>query len=153
MVETLESHLQDHPICEIPRNNNYIKTKVFQSMHSQISTSFYTTEEKGKKVCFQLTTPTSIDRLLMKCAWGCVEKALFFSKIAHFTPKGVQGKIQEYQPKWLYKFQKENPRIQSLTISWVHLLCRKLFSSGVRLAWDVETGFKEKVLFTPHLWL
>lgn len=72
-------------------------------MHPQISTSYYATEEKAKKACFQMIKPTSIDRLLMKCAWGCVEKALFFSKIAHFTPKGVQEKNlkfkQEYQQK------------------------------------------------------
>lgn len=41
---------------------------------------------------------TSMDRLLMKCAWGCADKTLFFSKIAHLTPKGVQGKIPEFKP-------------------------------------------------------
>lgn len=43
---------------------------------------------------FHEKKPTSIDRLLMKCAWGWCEKDLLFSKTEHFTPaKGHQANM------------------------------------------------------------
>lgn len=36
---------------------------------------------------FSVREQTSIDRLLMKCACGCLEKVVLFSKTAHLTPR------------------------------------------------------------------
>jgi len=40
----------------------------------------------GNKIIYQNVLLTSMDRLLMKCACGCLENALFLSKTVQLIP-------------------------------------------------------------------
>jgi len=40
----------------------------------------------GNKIIYQKVLLTSMDRLLMKCACGCLENALFLSKTVQLIP-------------------------------------------------------------------
>ena len=76
VVGTFGSPLLAHPLCGTPGKELHIKTKVYHWWTQNVMRAFTTLVRK----------PTSIDLLLMKCAWGCLEKVLFFSKTAHLTP-------------------------------------------------------------------